>query len=183
MLRSRLACVSVLPLIIVHLESQWEGAIRVANEIAAMKNKTIYFVATNEEWKTEPLLPDLVPDHVVVAPAGEVNQQLPRKAVVAGGYFRACFANVVRCIAEGNDEPVEIHIPMKAVYHTSRRTLYEHYKSNFRTEEEFLEYIGVIAEMQFKMKCDLSIKGDCLLVREKVQDNEIKNVGPNNGGK
>lgn len=119
------------PSLIVHPEG-WEGSERVADHLAIIKDATEETVLTSEEF-----------------PGGSHNYQFDNQTlVVAGGYFRACYANAVRDIFINSENCIVI-IPMTAVYQGATRTLYEHYQENFSDKESFMDYLEQVARFQF----------------------------------
>lgn len=82
---------------------------------------------------------------------------------MAGGYFRACYANAVRDVF-CNSENCVVVIPMNAVYQGASRTLYEHYQDNFQSNEEFVKYIESVARNQFGIEDPVIVLYETLIV-------------------
>ena len=134
------------PIVVVHVDSAWEGAERVAEAVnqMAVGYNTVYLLAVDENWR-ETTLVDFEPTKVVIAPGGEWQGVKTYVAVMVGGYTRACFKNAASAMVQQNKE-VLLALPMECVYHNSKETLDEYYQSNWGQDPEgFLDYMHTCA--------------------------------------
>lgn len=138
--------------LVIHVESDFSGAARVAQEItiSALKHKQVHILTSEDiDWRSNTEVPALNPTHIEHAPGGEHEIAGKKKVTMSGGYFRACFANAVMCLLNNSTEKLEVHMPMKEIYFGAKRTLYEQYLINFDNEKDFLVYLNKIATEQF----------------------------------
>lgn len=134
------------PSLIVHPDG-WAGSERIADSVAVLKQTTDYTILTSEDY-----------------PAGGHDLSYDNQIVImAGGYFRACYANAVRDVF-CNSENCVVVIPMNAVYQGASRTLYEHYQDNFQSNEEFVKYIESVARNQFGIEDPVIVLYETLIV-------------------
>ncbi len=159
------------PLVIVHIETQWSGAARVAQEAAmlAAGRENIIMLVTDDgdHWAAASEVPEVRPSEVVAAPGGLWRGIGDDTVEFCGGYFRGCLANAVRVTVQRNPD-VTVVLPMKAVYHGSKRTLYEYQMSNYKGDRDgFVRYIESLAREFGFTNMRVTIDGDRLVLAEK----------------
>lgn len=159
-----------IPLVIVHVESQFDGAARVAQEITIIANDriNIYLLKdSSEDWLKTTEVPEVNPQTISDSPAGVNDIKLKEnQVIVTGGYFRACFKNAIVSLTDSNNsKELEVIIPMKAVYFGEKRTLYEYYLHNYKSNwPDFKKYMDEVIKTQFKLdKYELKLIDDNLL--------------------
>ena len=135
------------PVVIVHCETTFDGAARVAQEITILsQSKQVYLLTDSENWRETTEIPEVKATEVIFAPSGS-NQLRLSKVIVTGGYFRACFAIAVKDLHDNG--ATELQIPTKAVYFGKKRTLYEYLRFNLATDNERIGYLREVARNEF----------------------------------
>lgn len=158
------------PLVIVHAESQWSGAARVAQEVTLLADgrKDVIMLTTDDSiWTANSEVPEVQPSEVIAAPGGHWEGINDDTVEFCGGYFRGCLANAVKATVQRNPD-MTVVFRMKAVYHGSKRTLYEYQRFNYKGDQDgFVRYIEDIAgEFGFKNP-HITIDGERLVLVER----------------
>jgi hypothetical protein len=135
------------PLVVVHVDSVWEGAEIVAIGVNMLSKEfnTVYLLVDHENWRKTTLV-DFEPTQVVIAPGGDWEGVKTHVAVMVGGYLRTCFKNAARAMVQQNRE-VLLVLRMEYIYHNSKETLYGYYQSEWKNDRQgFLDYMQVCAK-------------------------------------
>jgi len=165
------------PLVVVHVERHWDGASRVAGEVASLaKGREVYLLTTEPgDWRFVSLMPSIEPYKVVVAPGGEwEGLALPGgRAEFCGVYLRACLATAARAVVR-RSPGVTIVLPMRCVLHGESRTLEEVLRDNWRGDTDaFLGYMEREVAPNFGLSQPVAlIEGASLLLRESATSRE-----------
>ncbi|MBW2561415.1 MAG: hypothetical protein JRE40_11250 [Deltaproteobacteria bacterium] len=163
------------PLVIVHVESQWAGAARVAQEVTLLADsrKSIIMLTTDcgPAWAACSEVPEIQPSEVIAAPGGYWDGIDDPVVEFCGGYFRGCLANAVKATVRRNPD-VTVILPMKAVYHGSKRTLYEYRMFNYKGDGDgFLRYVESVAGEFGFTSLRVEVDGERLILSgKKVKD-------------
>ena len=79
--------------------------------------------------------------------------------ILMGGYFRACLLNTFDCIA---DDRFTVKMPMRAIYFSTRRSLWDQYQNNKNGFEEYLQN-----EVFADYDVDIQIDNDVITIQNK----------------
>jgi len=156
------------PLVVVHVDSVWEGAERVADGVNLLSQEfgIVYLLVDNEDWR-ETTLVDFEPTEVVVAPGGQWSGVKADVAVFVGGYLRGCLTEAARAMVKKNPD-VLIILNMEYVYHGPSRTLYQQYESNWKNDDDgFIRYITTCAKAFGFKNPTVILHNESLRIQEK----------------
>lgn len=161
-------------ILVVHLDKKFQGASRVATEASNLIKQyddVVILKSSQEDWRTNSVLnTDVKPKAAIYSGSGDHDLvNVHREITLIGGYFRACFSNAVMFTLYNNDQKLKLTMPMKAIFFSDDKSLYEEYKDNYKTDEEFLSYINEIARTQWRLKqgtFSLKIESDSVVLQE-----------------
>ena len=161
--------------ILVHFDNKFDGSKIAAKEVSGIINSTdivINLTSTNTDgWRRYSALPNTInPKFVYFSGNGDHDIAVKgSEIVVAGGFFRACYSNAIMFLFYNNDQKLKITMPMKAIYFNNDSSLFEQFKRNFKSKEDFIEYIKEIATSQWKLRDGtyiIEVVGSNLIISE-----------------